>query len=255
MSTKPVIILTGASRGVGFAIAHYLLRAPTSARLLAVARSSAPLEKLKSEYPGQFEFVAGDLGNPATARAAVEKAVSVFGRIDSLIINHGVLDPVSKISDANVEEWRRSFDIGFFSAVDLVKESITELRKSKGRVIFVSSGAAVTGYQGWGAYGASKAAMNHLSITLAAEEPDITSIAIRPGVMDTQMQQEIREKHGQAMGDHHKRFTKLKEDEKLLRPEQPGHVIAKLALGGGNELSGQFLKYASSFILNNSETD
>lgn len=64
-----------------------------------------------------------------------------------------------------------------------VKESITELRKSKGRVIFVSSGAAVTGYQGWGAYGASKAAMNHLSITLAAEEPDITSIAIRPGVM------------------------------------------------------------------------
>lgn len=75
---------------------------------------------MKSEYPDQFEFVAGDLGNPATARAAVEKAVSVFGKIDSLIICHGVLDPVSKISDANVEEWRRSFDIGFFSAVDLV---------------------------------------------------------------------------------------------------------------------------------------
>lgn len=77
-------------------------------------------------------------------------------------------------------------------------------------------------------------------------------------MVDTQMQQEIREKHGQAMGDHHKRFTKLKEDEKLLRPEQPGHVIAKLALGGGNELSGQFLKYVLFFILfilNNSETD
>lgn len=67
----------------------------------------------------------GDLGNPATARAAVEKAISVFGKIDSLIISHGVLDPVSKISDANIEEWRRSFDIGFFSAVDLVSSPLS----------------------------------------------------------------------------------------------------------------------------------
>lgn len=64
-----------------------------------------------------------------------------------------------------------------------VKESIPELRKSDGRVIFVSSGAAVVGYKGWGAYGASKAAMNHLSMTIAVEEPNITSIAIRPGVI------------------------------------------------------------------------
>lgn len=64
-----------------------------------------------------------------------------------------------------------------------IKGSIPELRKSKGRIIFVSSGAAVTGYQGWGAYGASKAAMNHLSLTLAVEEPNITSVAIRPGVI------------------------------------------------------------------------
>lgn len=58
------------------------------------------------------------------------------------------------------------------------------------------------------------------------------------------MQQEIREKHAQAMGNHHGKFTKLKEDGKLLEPEQPGHVIARLALGCGNELSGEFLKYA-----------
>lgn len=75
---------------------------------------------MKSEYPGQFEFVAGDLKNPATAKAAVEKAISVFGKIDSLIVNHGVLDPVSKVADADVEEWRRSFDIGFFGVVTLV---------------------------------------------------------------------------------------------------------------------------------------
>lgn len=66
---------------------------------------------------------------------------------------------------------------------------------------------------------------------------------------DTQMQREIREKHEQAMGDHHRKFTKLRDNGELLKPEQPGHVIAKLALEGGTELSGQFLTYTSSFTI------
>lgn len=66
------------------------------------------------------------------------------------------------------------------------------------------------------------------------------------GMADTQMQREIREKHSLVMGDHHGKFIKLNEDGKLLKPEQPGHVIAKLALEGGNEFSGQFLEYVSS---------
>lgn len=115
--------------------------------------------------------------------------------------------------------------------------------------------------------------MNHLSMTIAAEEPDITSIAIRPGVIgwsllfrtrvnilliqvaDTQMQREIRERHAHAMGDHHEKFVKLKENGKLLKPEQPGHVIARLALEGGKPLSGQFLEYVSHSSSNDSGTD
>ena len=57
----------------------------------------------------------------------------------------------------------------------------------------VSSGAAVNAYTGWGMYGAAKAAMNHLALTLSTEEPDVTTMAIRPGVVDTEMQREIRE--------------------------------------------------------------
>ena len=56
------------------------------------------------------------------------------------------------------------------------------------------------------------------------------------------MQQDIREKHGQAMGPAHEKFLELKESKKLLRPEQPGHVIARLALSAGQDLSGKFLK-------------
>lgn len=68
----------------------------------------------------------------------------------------------------------------------LVSAALPVLRKrggGEGRVVFVSSGAAVTGYQGWGAYGASKAALNHLCVTLAAEEEGVIAVAVRPGVI------------------------------------------------------------------------
>ena len=80
-----------------------------------------------------------------------------------------------------------------------IKAAIPELRKTHGRIILTSSGAALTGYSTWGAYGSSKAAMNHLALTLKVEEPTITTIAIRPGVVDTEMQRELREVYHERM--------------------------------------------------------
>ena len=122
--------------------------------------------------------------------------------------------------------------------------ALPALRKTNGRVIFTSSGAAINAYTGWGAYGATKAALNHLALTLGAEEPDVTTISIRPGVVDTEMQRDIREVHSLSMQEKDvARFHQLHRDGSLLRPEQPGHVIAKLALDGPKELSGKFLRY------------
>jgi NAD(P)-dependent dehydrogenase (short-subunit alcohol dehydrogenase family) len=75
-----------------------------------------------------------------------------------------------------------------------IKEAIPYLRSSRGSVIFVSSGAATNAYSGWSAYSASKAAINSIAQSLALEEPTITSLAIRPGVVDTEMQNDIRMK-------------------------------------------------------------
>lgn len=98
-------------------------------------------------------------------------------------------------------------------------------------------------YSTWGAYGASKAVLNHLAMTLAVEEKEITSVSVRPGTVDTEMQQDIREKHASSMdAQDAKKFASLKSDGKLLKPEQPGHVIAKLAVDAPSELSGRFLK-------------
>lgn len=84
--------------------------------------------------------------------------------------------------------------------------------------------------------------MNHLTLTLGAEEPDVTSVAIRPGMVDTEMQRELREDHiSNLESDVHNKFTTVHKEGKLLKPEQPGHVIAKLSLDAPKELSGRFL--------------
>jgi NAD(P)-dependent dehydrogenase (short-subunit alcohol dehydrogenase family) len=123
-----------------------------------------------------------------------------------------------------------------------VQAALPHLRKSKGKIIFTSSGAATYAYTAWGAYGASKAAMNHLAMTLGVEEPDIVSIAIRPGTVDTEMQRELRDiHHGTMDSTDAAKFASLKSDGKLLRPDQPGNVIAKLVLDAPHSLSGKFL--------------
>lgn len=110
--------------------------------------------------------------------------------------------------------------------------------------MLTSSGAAVSAYQGWGCYGAGKAVLNHLALTLSVEEPDVTTISIRPGVVDTEMQREIREVHHERMSEKDReKFSGLKSNGGLLKPEQPGHVIAKLAISGGKELNGKFLSW------------
>lgn len=184
-STTPVILLTGGSRGLGLAIATYILT-HSAAKLFVVARGASSLEELKSSYPaGRIETMSGDMGELGVGALAVQKCLEVFGRLDALVVNHGVLEPVARVEYADVEAWKKCFNINYFSAVEMVKEAAPALRESKGRVVLVSSGAATTPYLAWGAYGGSKAAMNHLALTLGAEEEEFTSVAVRPGVVGT----------------------------------------------------------------------
>ena len=117
------------------------------------------------------------------------------------------------------------------------------MSQSQGKIILTSSGAASYANAAWGAYGASKAVLNHLALTLAVEEPEVTTIALRPGVVDTEMQRELREIHHTTMDKKDvAKFASFKSDGKLLRPDQPGHVMAKLVLDAPNALNGKFLR-------------
>lgn len=108
-----------------------------------------------------------------------------------------------------------------------------------------SSGAATGAYSTWGSYGSSKAAMNHLALTLSVEEPDITSLAVRPGVVDTDMQVLVRSKSTIMDGKDAEKFRSLYEDGKLVKPEEVGGVMAEIALRlseEGKNLNGKFLR-------------
>ncbi|KAK3114818.1 hypothetical protein LTR53_006471 [Teratosphaeriaceae sp. CCFEE 6253] len=242
MTGSKVIIVTGASRGIGLAIAHYLLK--QSHKVVAVARSEQPLRDLEKQYDGQVAVVTGDAGDFTLGEKAVRTAIQQFQHLDGLIVNHGVLDPVKRVKDSSAEEWRKAYDVNFFSAVAMVQAALPELRRSKGCILLTSSGAAAGAYPTWGAYGSAKAALNHLGMTLAVEEKEVTTLSIRPGVVDTEMQREIRENHNTAMDEQDAtRFAELKKTGGLLQPEQPGHVMAKLVIDPPSELSGKFLSW------------
>lgn len=248
--------------GIGLAITKYLLTAPQAHNVVVVARSHEPLQKLKEQYGKQVEVVNGDLADFSLAQKAVDAAIKSFGQLDGLVLNHGILGQVGKIAAADVNQWKKDFDVNFFSLVAFVcpcpstqrhrvsltslqtKAALPALRESKGKIIFTSSGAAVTGYPGWGLYGATKAAMNHFAMSLGSEEPDVTSVSIRPGMVDTEMQRELREDHAANLdAEMHSKFAGAHKDGKLVKPEQPGHVMAKLVLEAPKDLSGRFLSY------------
>jgi len=120
-----------------------------------------------------------------------------------------------------------------------IQASLPLLRQSPnglGRVVFVSSGAAVSAVEGWGAYCVSKAGAVALGRILAAEEKDIAVWSIRPGVVDTEMQEQIR-KEGESHMDAaaRERFLQSHKDGKLLPPHKPAHVLVSLALRGTRE--------------------
>ena len=109
--------------GIGAAIAGFLLQ--NSHNVVLIARTEQPLEELRKKYPEQVHVIVGNLGDLSLAQKAVKSAREVFGKLDGLILNHGMMDPVTKIETSDIEEWRRLFDVNFFSVVAFVSIDVS----------------------------------------------------------------------------------------------------------------------------------
>lgn len=93
---------------------------PLENNVLLIARTEAPLLKLREKYGRRAKILIGDATDPKLPMIAIEETLLSFGRIDGLIVNHGVVAPVTRIVRAELDDWRKGFDINFFSAVEFV---------------------------------------------------------------------------------------------------------------------------------------
>lgn len=250
MTDRQTVIITGASRGLGAAIAE--VAAGKGLNVVLMARSADRLDDLASriEARGGTALAApGDVTRQADCQRVIAAAIEHFGRIDALINNAGLLEPMARLEDVAVEDWERLMHVNVTGPLMLIQAAIPHLRAVKGRVINVSSGASLRPRVGWGAYSMSKAALNMLTAMLAEEEPDIVAVAVRPGVIDTVMQALIREQGGRSMAeDQHAHFVRLYNSGDLLPPERPARAIVALALYAPPSLDGQLVSWDDDVV-------
>ena len=184
-------LITGGSRGLGLALARAL--ADRGWRLVVDARGGHELEAATAGLASTTEVVAlsGDVGDEAHRRALVD-AAGRLGGLDLLVNNASVLGPSPQpgLDRYPLDVLARVYDTNVMAPLRLVQLALPLLRSSGGRILNVTSDAAVEGYAGWGGYGSSKAALEQLSNVLAAEEPGVRVWWVDPGDMRTRMQQE-----------------------------------------------------------------
>jgi NAD(P)-dependent dehydrogenase (short-subunit alcohol dehydrogenase family) len=186
----------------------------------------------------------GDVSDAGTCLIAVTKTLERFGRLDAVVNNAGMVEPLASVGGSDVDHWQYNIAVNLLGPFYLIRAAIAELREQSGRIVNVSSGAATISIENASAYCAAKAALNHFSRVLAAEEPRVTVVAVRPGVVDTRMQDTIRQKGAGVMSaEQLAYYQNLKANDQLEKPEVPGRSLAWLALHAPREFSGQFLNY------------
>ncbi len=185
---SPTAIITGASRGLGFALAEAL--AERGWRLVIDARNEDELAAARAELATRTEVVAV-AGDVADAWHRGRLLWLAGERIDLLVNNASTLGatPLPALADYPLAALQRTFEVNVLAPLALVQLALPRMAAGA-RIINVTSDAAVEGYEGWGGYGASKAALEQLSNVLAAERPDLRIYSVDPGDMNTRMHQE-----------------------------------------------------------------
>jgi NAD(P)-dependent dehydrogenase (short-subunit alcohol dehydrogenase family) len=191
---KRVALITGASHGLGREIATLLAR--QGMNLVLTARGREQLEEMAGSlrrYDSTAVAIAGDVSKAEHRRRLVEGA-EALGRLDLLVNNASTLGaaPLPPLTKYPLADLLQVFQTNVIAPLGLVQEALELLKRSNGLVVNISSDAAIGGYPGWGGYGASKAALDLVTLTLANElrNEGIGIVSVDPGDMRTQMQQE-----------------------------------------------------------------
>lgn len=228
------MLVTGASRGIGAAIARHF--AVAGANVVMLARSGQALSDLAAEIErsgGRALAVQGDVSQYADFQHAVEQAVRQFGRLDILVNNAGVIEPIVRLADSDPDAWDRIVDINFKGVYHGLRAAIPEMVKTGGGVVVnISSGAATSALEGWSHYCSTKAAVLSLTACAAKEygPQAVRVVGLSPGTVATDMQVAIRESGINPV-------SKL-DASAHIPPEWVAKGVAFLCGDGGEEFAG-----------------
>src|SRR3954466_3192203 len=189
-SVPPVAVITGASQGLGLALAHEL--AGRGWGLVLDARHEVVLRDAVRGLPGgPHPAIAGDVSDPAHRRDLVDVAAELGGA-QALVNNASTLgaSPLPPLAELDTTTYLRILEVNLVAPVALTAALLPQLRTHAGVVVNLSSDAAVEAYETWGGYGSSKAGLDHATRVLAAEEPALRVYAVDPGDMRTRMHQD-----------------------------------------------------------------
>ena len=178
-------LITGGSKGFGLALADSLVADGWSVVIdgrdrHALDEAVSRLNRLSAGHAGQA--VQGIPGDVADAAHRHELVRAVGGGLDLLVNNASTLGPSPQpnLAEYPLDEYRRVLDVNVLAPLALIQAMLPALRQRRGTLIDITSDAGVEGYAGWGGYGSSKAALEQLSNVLAAEEPDVQRLLVRP---------------------------------------------------------------------------
>jgi len=187
VTDRPRALVTGASRGIGAAVATAL--AQTHDVLLG-GRDTEALGRLAGQLHGAHPWPV-ELTDPE----ALAAATSGVDTLDVLVHSAGIVE-IGPLAETSADTWRRTMELNVVAVAELTRLLLPALRAARGHVVLINSGAGLAAHAGWGSYAASKFALRAFGDVLRAEEPDLRVTSIFPGRTATDMQRGVRAAEG-----------------------------------------------------------
>jgi len=239
-----VAFITGAGRGLGRAAAAALAREGASVSLLS--RTGSELEgtaDLVGSEGGKALLFPVDVTEESRIREAVSRTAQEFGGINILVNCAAEVGAVAPAHEVDPDDWKHTVNVNLNAIRQMCQETIPYMiRAGGGRIINVTSGMAEFVMPLFGAYSVSKAGLNHLTRTMAEEmrSQNIQINGLDPGVMDTRMQEEIRDLGPEVLGKAlHDQFLFFKSAGQLKPPEEVAKLVVFLASDNSEGITGE----------------